>query len=120
MQFFLTLTEELYSLFSSEETASFNRKFSLRRSHLEIKMDILSCVMAGAEKPTQIMFKANLSWAALKEHLTALEQGKLLVPVAHGARTRYEMTAKATALLMAYKKILDDVSAPVEKTAVNF
>ncbi len=114
------MAEEFYSLFSAEESAGFKHRFSLRRSHLEIKMDILSCVKAGAEKPTQIMFKANLSWTALKEHLVALERGGLLTAASRGRRTSYELTGKAMAVLMAYKKVIDEVSAPTEKTPVNF
>ncbi len=109
------MAEEEYSLFSLDESASLKHRFSLRRSHLEIRMDILSCVKAGAEKPTQIMYKANLSWTALKEHLTALEDGGLLAPVEYGSRRRYELTDKAMTVLMSYKKILDEVNAPVQK-----
>ncbi len=68
------MAQEEYSLFSLETPTPKNR-FSLRRSHLEVRMDILSCIKAGADKPTQIMYKANLSWTALKDHLSVLEQG---------------------------------------------
>lgn len=105
------MAQEEYALFSLNEPATLKHSFSLRRSHLEIRMDILSCVKAGAEKPTQIMYKANLSWNALKDHLQALERGNLLVEVEEGSRRRYELTEKAMAVLMAYKKILDDVNS---------
>ncbi|MDE1854228.1 MAG: hypothetical protein KGI38_10865 [Thaumarchaeota archaeon] len=114
------MTQEEYPLFSLDETASLKHGFSLRRSHLEIKMDILSCVKAGAEKPTQIMFKANLSWSALKEHLSALEHGRLLKAVDYGTRTRYELTEKALTVLMAYRKILDEVSPPAPRVAATY
>jgi len=114
------LAEEEYALFGLNETTLSKHKFSLRRSHLEIRMDILSCVRSGAERPTQIMYRANLSWTSLKEHLAVLEKGKLLVPVEQGARTRYEMTDKAMTLLMAYCKIIEEVSTPVQKTETRF
>lgn len=82
-------------------------------------MDILACIKAGAEKPTQIMYKANLSWASLKEHLLVLEQGKLLATVEYGERRRYELTDRAIAILMSYEKVLEGVNAP-QKAAVTF
>jgi predicted transcriptional regulator len=114
------LADEEYALFSLDQPATLKHGFSLRRSHLEIRMDILSCVRAGAEKPTQIMYKANLSWNALKEHLEVLERGKLLNPVSVGTRKKYELTEKAFAVLMAYTKILDEVNAPALKPASGF
>jgi predicted transcriptional regulator len=114
------LAEEEYPLFSLDESAPLKHGFSLRRSHLEIRMDILSCVKAGAEKPTQIMYKANLSWNALKEHLTALENGKLLNLVSYGSRRKYELTERAFSVLMAYKKILDEVNAVATASAPRF
>jgi predicted transcriptional regulator len=108
------LAEEEYALFTLNETPDLKRKFSLRRSHLEVRMDILSCIKAGFEKPTQIMYKANLSWTALKEHLQVLEQGTLLTMVEYGNRRRYELTDKAVAVLMAYKKLVEDVNAPAQ------
>ena len=114
------MAEEEYALFTLNESANLKHGFSLRRSHLEIRMDILSCIRAGAEKPTQIMYKANLSWTSLKEHMTVLEESKLLSIVEYGNRRRYELTEKARAVLMAYQKILDDVNAPVEKTLATY
>jgi predicted transcriptional regulator len=113
------LSEE-YSLFSLDQPAQTRTRFSLRRSRLEIRMDILSCIRAGVEKPTQIMYKANLSWVALKDHLSALEEGKLLTIVEYGSRKKYELTEKALAVLMSYKKVLDEIRAPAERAAATF
>ncbi len=111
------MTTEEVALFSLNESAASKHKFSMRRSYLEIRMDILSCVKAGAEKPTQIMYKANLSWTALKEHLAALLDGNLLAAVEVGSRTKYELTDKAMGVLMAYNKMVEDVTAPPQKAA---
>jgi predicted transcriptional regulator len=112
------LAEE-YSLFSVEP-AKQKHRFSMRRSQLEIRMDILACVKAGAEKPTQIMYKANLSWTALQTHLDALEGAELLTPVEYGSRKKYELTDKALTLLLAYDKIIDEVNAPFQKASSTF
>ncbi len=107
-------------LFSLDEPAALSRKFSLRRSHLEVRMDILTCIKSGFDKPTQVMYKANLSWTALKDHLAALEGGSLIRSVEYGTRRRYEVTEKALAVLMAYEKILAGINAPFKKAAEPF
>lgn len=114
------MAEEELSLFNLGEETTLRHGFSLRRSHLEIRMDILSCVKAGAEKPTQIMYKANLSWNALKEHLGVLEAGDLLTLVEYGSRKKYELTEKAMAILMAYRKMLQDISGPAQSAVPRF
>ena len=43
-----------------------------RRSRMEILIDILKAVAKGNEKPTHIMYKANLSWKRLQEQLDFL------------------------------------------------
>ena len=106
-------------LFPLEESKP-RQKFSLRRSHLEIRMDILSCIKSGFDKPTQVMYKANLSWTALKDHLVALEGGSLIKSVEYGTRRRYELTSKAFEVLASYEKILSDISAPFKKAAPLF
>ena len=111
--------QEEYSLFSLDQAAQ-KRRFSMRRSHLEIRMDILYCVKSGAEKPTQIMYKANLSWGALKEHLAAREGGKLLAEVEYGTRRRYEVTERGATILMAYDKIVEEINKPFQKAAVTY
>lgn len=108
----LTLAEAEYELFSLGQSPTLKHGVSMRRSHLEIRMDILSCVKAGIEKPTQIMYKANLSWTALKDHLVALERGALLRTLEYGNRRKYELTEKAFAILIQYQKILDEVNSP--------
>ena len=115
------LTEEVYGLFGLEAEEPLQKlRVSQRRSHLEIKMDILSCVRAGVDKPTQVMYKANLSWTALQEHLGDLEGNGLLRATDHGNRKRLEVTEKALSVLMAYKKVLEDIRAPTEKKRVVY
>ena len=46
--------------------------FMTRRSRIEIHMDILRAVSEGREKPTHIMYRANLSWSKLKNSIENL------------------------------------------------
>ncbi|MDV3243920.1 MAG: hypothetical protein LYZ66_01945 [Nitrososphaerales archaeon] len=85
-----------------------------RRSQLEIRMDMLKAVKEGAEKPTQIMYKANLSWVALQTHLKSLLEKGLLHWVTEGTRKRYELTIKGSNVMYSYAKILEEVGQEVD------
>jgi len=80
-----------------------------RRSQLEICMDMLSAVKDGSERPTQIMYRANLSWLALQTHFKTLVEGGMLKWAESGNRKRYEITEKGRSVLMAYHKIKDEI-----------
>jgi predicted transcriptional regulator len=43
-----------------------------RRSGLELYLDVLEAIRNGKEKPTRIMYEANLSWTSLKDILSSL------------------------------------------------
>jgi predicted transcriptional regulator len=80
-----------------------------RRSLLQIRVDILRVVMQGYGKPTQIMYKANLSWNVLQSQLRAfLETGLLNVEV-YGSRHRYQITQKGAEMVHSYQKVVDEI-----------
>jgi len=93
---------EVQTMGATTYTARNDRKRDFaRRSQLEICMDMLSAVKDGSERPTQIMYRANLSWLALQTHFKTL--------VESGNRKRYEITEKGRSVLMAYHKIKDEI-----------
>ena len=49
-----------------------------RRSKLEIYLDVLSTIKGGTEKPTSIMYEANLSWRPLKKILAHMVSQTLI------------------------------------------
>jgi predicted transcriptional regulator len=95
-------------LFGQVTTAPDARKSLSRRSQLEIRMDMLAAVKVGSDKPTQIMYRANLSWVALQGHLRILLARGLLRWVADGNRKRYELTTKGANVMYSYVKILEE------------
>lgn len=51
----------------------------MRRSKLEISIDVLEVIQNGEAKPTRIMYQSNLSYSLLKNTLNSLvEQGLIL------------------------------------------
>lgn len=93
--------------FAAETTT--DRKTTSRRSELEVKMDILRVVTQGANKPTQIMYKANLSWVALLVHLKSLVGSGFLSEVEFANRRVYETTPKGLDLFQSYQKVISAV-----------
>ena len=69
-----------------------------RRTRLEIMLSVLSAVEEGVNKPTRIMYAANMSWNPTKKILEKLvDEGFLGVteePLGRRSRKRYEITEK--------------------------
>jgi predicted transcriptional regulator len=80
-----------------------------RRSQLEIRMDILRAIMEGAEGPTQIMYKANLSWILLCDHLGALNEQGFVGEKTVGNRKKYSLTGKGIEIVGAYLNLIREI-----------
>ena len=75
-----------------------------RRDRLYIIADIL--VIAKNESlKTQIMYKANLSFAQLNEYLSFLLEVKLIMPIMQSDRKAYRVTPKGMRFLQDYAEI---------------
>ena len=81
---------------------------SPRRSQLEIRLNILSAVRDGVDKPTRIMYAANMSWKPVQRILSHLvEQGLLEVRVnteSRQSKRRYVLTDKGANVLDYFEK----------------
>ena len=80
-----------------------------RRSKLELILDMLESVMSGTEKPTRIMYEANLSWKTLNENLSSLASQGLIdeVDVSRSGDRRnsraYRITGKGETVVRYYR-----------------
>ena len=76
---------------------------SKRRTRLEIVLSILLAVMDGVDKPTRIMYAANMSWRPTQRILSRLvEQGLLEVRMnteSRQSKKRYVITEKGANVL---------------------
>lgn len=91
----------------SLQVRELDRKLPSRRSELEIKMDVLRVVGSGIDKPTQVMYKANLSWIALQSNLKSLVTSGFLREESLGNRKRYEITQRGYEILSSFQKVLE-------------
>ncbi len=71
------------------------------RCRLDIIADILDVVSGDAAKKTQIMYKANLSYAILQKYLTELSAASLISYVRE--RAGYVITGRGREFLQVYK-----------------
>jgi len=81
---------------------------SRRRSKLEIILNILSNIRNGMDKPTRIMYAANMSWKPVQKILSSLrEQGLIemrMNPKSRQSRKRYVIKQKGITLLDYFAK----------------
>jgi predicted transcriptional regulator len=97
------------------------KKPPVRRSELEIKMDVLQVVSQGIDRPTQIMYKANLSWIALQQNLQTLVAKSFLSEEKSGPRRRYEVTPSGFDLLRTFRKVVETMGgSPVIQKQLAF
>ncbi len=80
---------------------------SARRSKLEIMLNVLGTIERGIDKPTRIMYSANMSWNPTQKVLDKLvKEGHILVTEEYGtqrAKKRYVITEKGKNVLTYFK-----------------
>lgn len=82
-------------------------KNMVRRSRLEIYFDILEIIGRGINKPTQIMYKTNLSWITLQELFESLINGDFIKEDMEKGGYRYYITDKGQNALSYHLKSLE-------------
>jgi predicted transcriptional regulator len=74
-----------------------------RRSKLEIMLNVLGAIERGVDKPTRIMYAANMSWNPTQKVLNKLvHEGHITVTEEFGtqrAKKRYDITEKGRNVL---------------------
>ena len=85
-----------------------------RRSRMETFCDILKAIGAGAEKPTHIMYKANLSWTVMQSYIRSLEAQGLVIPTMEDGKKLYHLSDKGFQLLNQFLSIREDLNLQSE------
>jgi len=77
----------------------------MKRSRLEVCIDVLGIINEGCRKPTWIMYRSNTSWKPLNKILDALtSEGAITVKTA-GDKKEYDITEKGRSILKYHEKI---------------
>ena len=81
---------------------------------METVCDILHAIAAGADKPTHIMYKANLSWTVMQEYINSLEaQGLVIANLEQGKRL-YHLSQKGFQILNQFLTIREELDISVK------
>ena len=82
-----------------------------RRTRLEIMLNVLGAVNDGVDKPTRIMYAANMSWKPVQRILSHLVEQGLLAEVlnteSRQSKRRYQITEKGEQVLDYFEKAKD-------------
>ncbi|MDH2900553.1 MAG: winged helix-turn-helix domain-containing protein [archaeon] len=70
-----------------------------RRSKMEMYLDILRAIGSGAEKPTHVMYKANLSWVVMRGFLENLKAQGLVEEALVEGRSSLHLSNRGFELL---------------------
>ena len=104
---------------SLEEKQQKYRGESYRRSKMEIYLDILWMIKNGVDRPTRIMYRANLSWKPFQETLKfLLDRGMLETANSkEGDETRktYQVTPKGDEVIK-YFTLAKNLLKPISLT----
>ncbi len=85
-------------------------------------MDVLRALMEGARGPTQIMYRANLSWLLISEDLKNLRDLGFVDEEFVGKRKKYSLTERGLSLVRSYLEVARAVevgAAPVYSSSPN-
>jgi predicted transcriptional regulator len=77
---------------------------------MEVYSDVLKAIGSGAQSPTQIMLKANVSWNVVKSSLQTLVQHGTLETSVEDGRSIYQLTSRGFELLKKLVLIREQMS----------
>ena len=72
-------------------------------------VDVLRAINGGAERPTRIMYKSNLSWLVSQELLTRLSSKGLIRSYVEGDRRRYLLTRTGLDVLSRFVRAAEEI-----------
>ncbi len=76
---------------------------------METYCDILKAIGFGTERPTHIMYKANLSWTVMQGCIKTLENNEIVTSYESEGKRLYRLTDKGFALLKQYASIRESL-----------
>lgn len=89
------------------------RPGAVRRSALEVMMDIMKVMAAGSAKPTHIMYKSNTSWVVLQKNLELLASAGFIRQSGDGSRLEYSINPKGIDVLSDYNRLVERTTSPM-------
>ncbi len=84
-----------------------------RRDRLQILHDVLRAIQTKGPqaKPTHILYKANLSYKVLQEHLTEMMRQEMIIEEVIDEKKMYSLTDKGFKFLQEYQMVREFMSS---------
>ncbi len=86
-----------------------------RRSKMETCGDILRAIAAGAQKPTHIMYRANLSWNIMQGYISGLEAQGYVVSTIESERKVYKLSQRGFEILNRMQQVKQELGFAAEE-----
>jgi predicted transcriptional regulator len=83
---------------------------SARRNHAEVIIDVMRALSDGVDTPTQILYRANISWKTYQTILNALVSKGLAKTESKGKRKRHKLTHKGDSILRKLERAFSALS----------
>lgn len=78
-----------------------------KRSKMELYLEVLRAINRGVNKPTNIMYKCNLSWTNSREILNSLVEQNLVTVIENNNRRIYRITERGKKILEYFENAPD-------------
>ena len=104
----LKLDERTYDVVLEQQSR--DRARLDRRSRIETLFDVLCVIGNGVEKPTHVMYKANLSWSVMQQYIESLLKKSLIVAETTEGKKRYKVSQRGRQVIQQYLSIKEDLN----------
>lgn len=92
---------------------SYFKAARIRRSDLELKIEILRAISNGANKQAHIIQKSNISWAMAQNFVRKLEKQGLIETRQLGGRKTFGITERGQRVLDSYLSMIKDLELDI-------
>jgi predicted transcriptional regulator len=111
----MTLDPAMEDQLTSRSSKDISHEIVDRRSRIETFFDVLCTIGSGIEKPTHIMYNANLSWTVMQYYTERLVSKGLAAFEESDGKRRYRLTEKGKGVMQQYLSIKEDLDIISEK-----
>ena len=77
---------------------------------MEMMVHVLDAIRSGADRPTRVMYRSNLSWSVCQSLLGHLTERGFVRVVLDGPRRRYQLTPSGSEVLAMFIRAAEAIA----------
>ena len=77
---------------------------------MEMMVHVLDVIRSGADSPTRVMYRSNLSWSVCQSLLGHLAERGFVRVVPDGHRRRYQLTPSGSEVLAMFIRVAEAIA----------